>query len=66
MDKLKLGGFPPLIKKKNNKITIKKELQPQFFSNVSRTNINIREILNKKTDLFDEKKDETLEEIDEL
>lgn len=67
MDELKLGGFPPLIKKKFSKIkTDQKELKPQFFSQIKRQNINIREILSKKATLFDENKEEKLEEIDSI
>ena len=67
MDELKLGGFPPLIKKEISKIkTDQKELKPQFFSQIKRQNINIREILSKKTTLFDENKEEKLEEIDSI
>ena len=67
MDELKLGGFPPLIKKEISEIkTDQKELKPQFFSQIKRQNINIREILSKKTNLFDENKEEKLEEIDSI
>lgn len=68
MDKLKLGGFPPLLKKKLN-IKVdpnQKELKSQFFSNVQRQNINIREILSNNTSIFDEKKNDKLEEIDSI
>jgi len=67
MDELKLGGFPPLIKKVESKIkTDQKELKPQFFSQIQRQNINIREILSKKTTIFDNTKDEKLEEVDSV
>ena len=68
MEKLKLGGFPPLIKKTTSKDKeVKKDLKPQFFSTVQKTNINIREILSEKTDLFENNKTvDSLEELDEI
>ena len=66
MDQLKLGGFPPLVKKQKEIKVDKnqKELKPQFFSNMERQNINIREILSNKSELFEDKKEEILEEVD--
>lgn len=68
MEQLKLGGFPPLVKKtKNINIDKKqKELKPQFFATSERKNINIREILLNKSNLFEEKKEELLEEVNTI
>ena len=72
---LKFGGFPLLVKKnnnKNNKQNNKKnnkqtELKSQFFSNVKRENINIREILNNKTSLVsDSESQNELVELDSI
>lgn len=68
MDNLKLGGFPPLIKK-DLKIKVdpnQKELKSQFFSNVQRQNINIREILSNNSSIFEDKKEEKLEELESI
>ncbi|ADO67326.1 hypothetical protein crov293 [Cafeteria roenbergensis virus] len=67
MDQLKLGGFPPLIKIQiKSKIKIDKtqtELKPQYFSQIPRQNINIREILTNKTTLFEDTQEDKLEEV---
>lgn len=66
MEQLKFGGFPPLIKKNKNIQKDQKELKPQYFSQVNRQNINIREILNQKNTSVITTSDDKLEEIDNL
>ena len=70
MDQIKFNGFPPLIpivqKDESSKTTKSTQLKPQFFSKVKRQNINIREILSKNTDLFDDSDDEKLTEVSDI
>jgi hypothetical protein len=62
------GGFPPIKYKNSEKKETSKE---RFFSNVSKTNLNIRQILisdiNKKSFIdINEKNNDELEVIDKL
>ena len=69
MEELKLGGFPPLLKKNSKDIKDKEKktsLEPQFFSTIKRQNINIREILSKKTETILDEKTEELDEVDSI
>lgn len=62
------GGFPPIKYKKTEKKEVSKE---RFFSNVSKTNLNIRQILttdiNKKSIIdVNETNNDELEVLDKL
>lgn len=64
MDELKLGGFPPLLKKFDlpKESQEKDKLKPQFFS-TNIENVNIREILNNNTKNILKLEDDSLEEV---
>lgn len=66
MDEIKLGGFPPLVRKNLKIDKNQKELKPQYFANFNRQNINIREILTKKQENSFNEKIESLEEVEEI